>query len=242
MGRDLLGGGEDRLHALLVPLLGGLLTIFGTKRLVDILGGETVLSLLAALVVGVLTPILFYSGQFAEHSLATGLLVVALSLLLEGGNSRRAVAGVLAGLAATVRPEAYCGVVSLGLVALVAPGDLKTRVLRMIGFGLTAGLAVGAYWLVNVKLSGHWDPLVSHNSDDSDFWKSARTMLVGELPDARKVFWLAPFAIMAMLSLLPPALCRSALALAARTAVTMCRAAAPARAAGARRPCRLACL
>ncbi len=207
---------------LVLPLAGGVLVLAGVHRALVRTGHPPWLALLAGGAASLATPVLFYAGQFAEHAPATGLVTFALALLVGAPAGRRpALAGALAGLAATLRPEAYCALVSLGLVALIGGQGPRQRLRHGASFAASAGAVLVAYWTLNLALSGHWDPLVALNTDDSASLDGTVTMLVGEVEGRSAVFWLLPFAIAVCAGAIPRSLLAGYPALIARVVLTL---------------------
>jgi len=133
------------------------------------------------------TPVLLYSSQFTEHTLATGLVTWALALVIPDRASaarRDLVAGVLVGLAATVRPECYLASAAVGLALLVPPWTSWPILVRR-GALYAAGALVMLvpYWLVNLRLSDTWDPLVTFQAGAAASWTTLGLFLVGAARD-----------------------------------------------------------
>ncbi len=180
-----------------LPLLGGLLALAAFRLLLGRYRCAERTKTAATLLLVCLTPLSFYSSQFAEHSLATGLCLLALAMLFPTPAARRAPiwAGLCVGLAATLRPEMYCGAASVGAAILSAPAStLRVRIRAAAWYATAGGAVMGAYWTINLALSGTWDPLVAHNHDANAGWTSARTLLVGDVGTGHGFLWLLPFA------------------------------------------------
>ncbi|NIS31732.1 MAG: hypothetical protein GWN79_25180, partial [Actinobacteria bacterium] len=131
----------------LVPLLGTVLAALGARTLARRLGGD---GTLAFWVVGLASPATIYALDFWEHSVALALMVWAVVLVLDavrvdtGGWQRAAVAGLLFGLAATMRQEAF-------VYGFVAGAALGVRLL-LSGRPLTA-VARGSAMLTGTALA-----------------------------------------------------------------------------------------
>jgi hypothetical protein len=93
--------------------------------------------------VGAATPMLFYAGDFWEHSMAVGLALLGLALVLEGSVARAVAAGVVVGAAAVLRTEVLLYAGFLGLAFLFVAEERRAwlrQPARIVGLG--AGLAV----------------------------------------------------------------------------------------------------
>jgi len=103
----------------LVPLLAGVGTMILTYRLSARSAPQ--LAWLAPLLVGACSPMLFYSVDLWEHTLATLFATAAIWFIVSAGEGnavrRFALAGLASGLAIAVREELYA-VIPAGLVAL----------------------------------------------------------------------------------------------------------------------------
>jgi hypothetical protein len=207
------------LAALPIPaLLGAWLMLWGMARAGARSGLRPGLTLAATAFAALATPVLFYASQLAEHTLAAGLAIAAYALIApvkrEPGAADPAVdtiqiwpaaAGVLAALAATMRPEGYCMIAALGLSLVSLPG-LAMRVRVRHGLAFLAGCVpvLAGYWLLNLATAGTWDPLVGANTGARKAASSFFTMVFfwGELPrTARSLSWLALAALPAVVGL-----------------------------------------
>lgn len=210
------------LAALPVPgVAGALLMIWGLYRAAVRSGLGPALTLGIVAIAALATPVLFYASQLTEHTLAAGLGIAALAMIapvkrepasLDPGVDTIQIwpgsAGVLAALAATMRPEGYCVVAALGLAVVLLPG-LATGMRVRHGFSYLAGCVpvLAAYWLINLATAGTWDPLVTANSSAQKAASSYFTMVFfwGELPaGTRPALWLALAALPAVAGLVPP--------------------------------------
>lgn len=197
------------LAALPVPaLLGAWLMLWGLARAGVRSGLHPGLVLAATLFAGLATPVSFYASQLAEHTLAAGLAVAAYALIapvkrgpgaadptVDTIQLRPASAGLLAALAATMRPEGYCMIAALGLSLVLLPG-LAPRMRVRHGLAFLAGCVpvLAGYWLLNLATAGTWDPLVGANTGARKAASSFFTMVFfwGELPRAvQPLSWLA---------------------------------------------------
>ena len=125
---------------LLLPVLGSLLAAYGARRLAKALGAST--GWWAFWLVGVGTPMLFYAGDFWEHSMAVGLMLLAFALALEGGAGKALAAGALTGLAGVLRTEVLLYAAFVGIALLLVAGEWEEwiRAPKRI-VALIAGLA-----------------------------------------------------------------------------------------------------
>ena len=151
---------------LLLPVVGSLLAAYGARRMARALGAAR--GWWAFWFVGVGTPMLFYAGDFWEHSMGVGLMLVAFALALEGGVRKALVAGLLAGLAAVMRTEVllYAGVV--GVALLVFGGEWQAWIRRparivAVAAGLGTVLVANGAWERAVLGSGLRDTRAGSN-------------------------------------------------------------------------------
>lgn len=194
----------------ILPLLGGLLCILGLRRLLTRFGCTEVTRTVSVVVLVGLSPLVFYSSQFVAHSLAAALTLAALAILFPSpaGPWAPVRAGLCIGFGATLRPEMYCAAASLGLALLLQPGPpWRERGQRALRYAATAGAVMAGYWVLNLALSGTWDPLVAHNHARHPDWESTRILLLGKVAGAPTPWWLLlwvfPFAAAAGLCGLP---------------------------------------
>lgn len=204
-----------------LPALGFLATIASCAWLGSVLDGRRD----KALAVGVTalgTPFLFYGLEFWEHTPALGLAVCGAALLLEAARRRPGrdsdtlptfAAGLLFGLATTLRPESVCFV----LAVLVSSRMLVHRpTWRSLGVAVSgmivALLPLELYTLLHF---GSWVPghvgtnaALFQGSWLADRWTFAREWLTPALwtrggPARADSFWtVAPAAVVALLGLL----------------------------------------
>lgn len=210
------------LAALPMPgVIGALLAIWGLYRAGVRSGLRPWLTLAAVAAAALATPVLFYASQLTEHTLAAGLAIAAFALIApvkrEPGSAdptvdtiqiAPAAAGVLAALAATMRPESYCMLAALGLAVALLPGlSPGMRVRHGLGYLTGCVPVLAGYWLLNLVTAGTWDPLVSANSSAHKAASSYFTTVFfwGELPrGAPLLAWLSLAALPALAGLLPP--------------------------------------
>lgn len=125
----------------LLPLLSGVLILAACAPLARRLIDSAALAIVALLVIGVTSPVLFYSLIFWEHTPATLLVLLGVwqaVVAAETGRTRNALlAGLLVGLAAWLRNESVLAVVALGLALLLAGRSLRWRLALWIGAGAT---------------------------------------------------------------------------------------------------------
>ena len=136
--------------ALLVPMLGAVLTAFAARALAGRLtGGDRRAGWLAFWLVGLASPLAVYALDFWEHSLGVALVAWAVVFLLDIAGGRRSwraatAAGLLLGTAATMRTEAliYAAVATVTCCALVALRQGGWRRAAAAGFAVVVGLAL----------------------------------------------------------------------------------------------------
>jgi hypothetical protein len=134
--------------ALLVPMLGSVLTALGGLALARRLGAGDRTGWTVFWLVGLASPLTLYALDFWEHSLGVACIAWALALLMDAAVGRRWAraggAGLLFGLAATMRTEAfvYGAVLTAAtcLIILLARRDTISAVVT--GVAVAAGLAV----------------------------------------------------------------------------------------------------
>ena len=129
---------------LVLPVLGSLLAALAARRLARRLGSRS--GWAAFWLVGAASPMLFYAGDFWEHSAAVGLALMSIALALEAvdttgprGLGMAALAGLLAGLGAVLRSEVLVYVAAFGL-GVIFLGDRRRAWLHWpLGIGVVAG-------------------------------------------------------------------------------------------------------
>jgi hypothetical protein len=131
---------------LIIPILGSLLAALAARRLARRLGSRT--GWAAFWLVGAASPMLFYAGDFWEHSAAVGLALLSLTLALEapqaGGRKGLwtvAAAGLLAGLAAVLRTEVLVYAAAFGLGVIL----VRDRRRAWLHWPSGVGVAVAAF-------------------------------------------------------------------------------------------------
>jgi len=168
----------------ILPLLGTLLVLAGTFALARRIGCAPWWAVAISAVTVFATPVLLYSSQLTEHTLATGLVTWALALVVpdrETASPRRdLVAGVLVGFAATVRPECYLAIAAIGIASIVPPWTSRSVAIQRGALYAAGALAMLVpYWLLNLRLSGTWDPLVTFQEGAAASWTTLGLFLVG---------------------------------------------------------------
>jgi hypothetical protein len=195
-----------RMGMVLLPILGTLLTIAGMLLIARRLGLEGWVVAVGVAVAVLGTPILFYSGQYAEHTLATGLVTLGIGCLLRRPVAPRrqdVLAGLLVGLGAAVRPEVYCALPLL-LIAAIQPGaGIRASATRCAWILGGAFAALIPWWSANLALSGTWDPLVAHNRVHTSSWHNADHMLWGEAAGPMPMIEFGAVAVAILASLAP---------------------------------------
>jgi hypothetical protein len=130
---------------LLLPMLGGVLTALAARALARRLGGGS--GDAAFWLVGLATPVVVYALDFWEHALGLAAMVWAVALLLdvaEGRSGWRSAAGggLLFGVAATMRNEAFVYTLATGLVVGVGLVAQRRRDLLRCAVAGVAGFVV----------------------------------------------------------------------------------------------------
>ncbi len=185
---------------MLVGLAGGIGILLGVDRLLGRMGASSPARVAGAVIAVALTPVLLYSAQFTEHTPAVALCTFAIAALLEP--RRPLIAGLLLGLAATMRGECYIAIAAAG-VALVAR-DTPGRVRDGVRFVAGALAPLLLYWALNLWLSGTWDPVVTSQKAAPERWLNTERLLFGEPRDGSPVLWLGLLGFVTMLALAPP--------------------------------------
>jgi hypothetical protein len=124
---------------LLLPMLGGVLTALGARTLARRLGGR---GDLAFWLVGLFTPVVVYSLDFWEHTLGLAAMVWGIIVLFDVADRRAGwrgalLGGMLFGVAATMRTEAF--------VYLAATGVAVAWAARRRPLGEQAGLGAATF-------------------------------------------------------------------------------------------------
>jgi hypothetical protein len=177
-------------HALpILPLVGGLLALLGLSQLLAAWRVSREVALAALATSALATPLLFYSSQLFEHTLAAGLVTLALA---SQTRARDVLSGALVALAATIRPECYCAVAALGIAGMAIPGG---RMRRAIGYLAGALAVLVPFWLFNHATAGAWDPLVVADHGNHQSAANALVLLWGEIPKAPLWAWLLPLSL-----------------------------------------------
>ncbi len=143
-----------------MPLLGGLLTLAAVWKLASILVGERrelgMVPALAIVLVGLGTPVWFYSVEFWEHTPGTGLACWAFVFFFLYMRDSRVLWAALSGLACAAsiyfRDDLYvlAAVLAVGL-AIVEP----KRWYRAVVFGVVAAIALAPLWWFQWKVLGN---------------------------------------------------------------------------------------
>lgn len=166
---ELLG----RAGLYVLPLIGALGACWGSYRLARAVGVPPGWAWAAIPLVGICTPVGFYSWVFFEHTLAVGLVAAAVLLLVSGivsGERRRLfAAGALLGVAIYLRSELYVLALAVGIalvwLLLTAPRAAeRVHILRLLApVGTWAGglaLALLPLWIFYTRTEG--TPLPQH--------------------------------------------------------------------------------
>jgi hypothetical protein len=176
-----------------LPLVGGVLAIIGLARLLAAWRVSRHVAVAALVSCAFATPLLLYSSQFFEHSLATGLVTLGIAELERGRG--HVLVGMLVALAAALRPECYCAVAALGVASVSESAPLAQRARRGAAFLAGALAVLVPFWIVNQITAGAWDPLVAADHGNHQNATKALIMLWGDLPDPRFWMWVVPFAL-----------------------------------------------
>lgn len=158
-------------HGLLVvPALGSLLAAFGARHLARAVGAPT--GWPAFWLVGAASPMLFYAGDFWEHSMAVGLALWGIALAFDRPTlARAAAAGALLGLAGVLRTE------MLVYTAVLAVALLVARERRREWFARPVAVVVAV-------VAGAIPVLVNHAVESAVFGSSVRVSRVSSQADA----------------------------------------------------------
>lgn len=179
---------------MLLGLAGGLAILLGVDRLLGRMGASAPARVAAAVVTVALTPVLLYSAQFAEHTPAVGLAILALGLVVpteDGSGVRPLLAGALIGFAATMRAECYLAVATIGLALVARPDATWQQRVREGALYIGGALAVLVpSWGLNLLVSDTWDPMVTFQKPAPDRWANVVKMLIGETRPKPQL-WLA---------------------------------------------------
>jgi hypothetical protein len=131
-------GGAPAL--LLLPMFGGILAALGARAIARRLGAS---GWPAFWLVGLASPIAFYATDFWEHSMAVGLVLVAVALVLGPVTpARAAAAGALLGLGAVLRTEVVVYGVALGVAVLVIGAERRRWLARPSAIAAAVASAV----------------------------------------------------------------------------------------------------
>ncbi len=124
--------------ALMIPLLAGLGLILAARRLALNLGLP--FNFCTILLLGLCSPLLFYSLTLWEHGLAVLIGLAALNTALSAGDSamRRILAGVMFALAVYIRPET--AVFALGAWIFLIRGRGSVLIGGLVGVAALAGI------------------------------------------------------------------------------------------------------
>jgi hypothetical protein len=141
--------------ALLLPMLGGVLSALAARALALRLGRDRTAGWIAFWAVGLATPVALYAVSFWEHTLGLAAMlwgiVLALDLVERPERAWRALAaGVLFGGAAAMRTEALVYAAVTGAAVLAVLAARRVRVTRIV-----ADAAVAFTGLVVVLASNH---------------------------------------------------------------------------------------
>jgi hypothetical protein len=142
--------------ALLLPMLGSVLAALAARALAGRLGADEQTAWTAFWLVGAASPLTIYALDFWEHSLGVACIGWALVLLMDVAAERRWAsalgAGLLFGLAATMRTEAlaYGAVLTAAACALVLL--VRRDVVRAVGLGALVAIGLVVVMGANIGL------------------------------------------------------------------------------------------
>jgi hypothetical protein len=146
----------------LIPALaGGAAAYFSGVLLRQLMPVSDRLAVLCTLVVGLATPVMFYSANFHEHTLATALVLASMAAVLRsrqtGSPRMAAAAGALASLAVFFRTEVVTLLFGMGVVLLIADWKMGLR------FGAAFALVALPWMGLNYLITGY--PINHHLSE-----------------------------------------------------------------------------
>lgn len=158
--------------AYVLPAIGFLGAILGIGYVGKRLDPERSVVLLF-LVAGAATPLLFYGLEFWEHAPAVGAAAISTGLLLDSSLRRAFGAGLFAGLAVLLRPEALWYVAGLFVASTQLSSEFRRSSIAYFAIGFVTLISpamlfslfhgesvVGGHVLTNLPdLSAHWWPL-----------------------------------------------------------------------------------
>jgi hypothetical protein len=151
---SLLYAGLGIVGLVLSPIIGTILTAWGVTKLAHI--SQLPRPILAMWAAVFATPIIFYSLQLWDHSLGTGLAVLAVAWIAQGMKSQKrketAVGGMLLGMSIGQRPELYLFLIAVGAAWLLTNFRQIKAIIALIGGGLVAALPL---WLLQWRWFGH---------------------------------------------------------------------------------------
>jgi hypothetical protein len=142
--------------ALLLPMLGSVLAALAGRALARRLGATETVAWTAFWVVGLASPMTIYALDFWEHSIGVACVMWAAVLLVDAATARRwpasLGAGLLFGLAATMRTEAFVYGAVLTLAACLVALLVRRDALGAVVTGLLAAAGLGVVLLANYGL------------------------------------------------------------------------------------------
>ncbi len=193
-----------------IPLASGLLTLIITYRIARLTGGDGLSSIL---VLGLCSPIIFYSLVFWDHTLGTLLATLAVLLVVSSLEQPRwlplVLGGVAIGLGIWVRSELYVMVIAMP-IALLPVGTGRLRRLVWLGLGILVSLV--PLWLFQLVVYGDFvGPHVGHLAWLSEELPATtdrvaivyHTLLEGNSSPAMSFLYIMAFAASALLITMP---------------------------------------
>jgi hypothetical protein len=144
-----------------IPLVSGLLTLVITCWLARLTGGSGTSS---TIILGLGSPLVFYSLVFWDHTLGTMLSTLAIGLVVKNLEHARkpwlVVGGILLGLAIWVRSEMYVMALAMPVVLFLLPGR---RFVRTLSLCLGMLVALVPLWVFQFLVYGSFiGPHVGH--------------------------------------------------------------------------------
>jgi len=197
-----------------IPICASAATLFALPWLCDRLGIGRFRAL-APILIGLGSPLFFYSVLFWEHTLAATLCTFAVCCLLRAEGKMRArwafACGLLVAACAWFRPEAYCFLAAL-LVAIIA-----TRWRRVRGMQTAAWVSAGAcgplvvLWTYQWLAFGH--PLGAHYVVNVRYYAGSgvamgsrliRLIADPNIGEIKNLWLMTPFLLLLVVCVIPP--------------------------------------
>ena len=205
-----------------IPIAASAVTLCLVPGLCDRLGISQFRAL-APILIGLGTPLFFYSVLFWEHTIAVALCTLAAWCLLRVEDRPRMqsplTAGVLLGLCAWFRPEAYCFVAAL--VVAVAVTARRLRDGMRLGAWLIAGAAGPCAFLWLYQWWAFGNPLGAHYAVNARYYaeqglppiteRLIRLLANPNIDEVKNLWIMTPFLLLLVGCAAPPLSRRSSL-------------------------------